>query len=257
MRVLKFAAAAALAVGLVVGGTGVRVAHAAEGESLLSPGWSFSGLFGTYDRAAAQRGFQIYKEVCSTCHALSLVTYGDLKDLGFSDDEVKAIAAQYKVPDTNDAGEPSTRPARPSDRFVKPYPNEKAARAALNGANPPDLSLIVKAREGGPNYVYSLLNGYRDAPPGMKIAEGMNYNLYFPGNQIPMPPPLSNGAVTFADGTEASVPQMAHDVVTFLSWAAEPTLEARKRTGVQTLLFLLVFTGMFYAVKRKVWSDVH
>lgn len=252
------ASLAALLVGIglaIPAGTGAR---AEESIALLSQPWSFDGLFGTFDRAAQQRGFQIYKEVCSNCHALSLLSYRNLTALGFNEDQVKTIAADYKVQDgPNDQGEMFERPARPSDHFVKPFPNEKAARAANNGAYPPDLSLITKARKGGPDYVYSILNGYGDPPPDTKVMDGMNYNKYFPGHQIGMPPPLSAGAVTFADGTPASVPQMAHDVVTFLEWAAEPELESRKRIGLETILFLIVLTGMLYAVKRKVWAEIH
>jgi ubiquinol-cytochrome c reductase cytochrome c1 subunit len=233
-------------------------ARAEDSIDLLKQSWSFDGLFGTFDRAAAQRGFQVYKEVCSTCHAVSLLAYRNLAALGFNEDEVKAIAADVKVQDgPNDQGEMFERPGRPSDFFVKPFANEKAARANNNGAYPPDLSLITKARKGGADYVYSILNGYGDPPPGVTVADGMNYNKYFAGHQIAMPQPLQPNQLTFADGTAASLPQEAHDVVTFLSWAAEPELEARKRIGLETILFLIVFTGMLYAVKRKVWAAVH
>jgi ubiquinol-cytochrome c reductase cytochrome c1 subunit len=241
-------------------GLGLETARAEESQELLTQHWSFDGLFGTFDRAAAQRGFQVYKEVCSTCHAMSLLSYRNLTALGFTEDEVKAIAAEYKVQDgPNDQGEMFERPARPSDHFVKPFPNEKAARANNNGAYPPDLSLIAKARKGGPDYVYSILNGYGDAPPGVTIADGMNYNKYFTAglHQIAMPQPLQPNQLTYADGTPASLPQEAHDVVTFLEWASEPELEARKRIGLETILFLIVLTGMLYAVKRKVWAAVH
>jgi ubiquinol-cytochrome c reductase cytochrome c1 subunit len=215
-------------------------------------------VFGTFDRASAQRGFQVYKEVCAACHALSLLSYRNLKDLGFSEDEVKALAADYKVMDgPNDAGEMFERPARPSDFFVKPFPNEKAARASNNGAYPPDLTLIVKARNDGANYLYSLLNGYAEPPADVKLMQGMNYNKFFPGHQIAMPPPLQPNQVSYADGTQATLPQEAHDIATFLAWASEPELEVRKRTGLKTILFLIVFTGLLYAVKRKVWAAVH
>lgn len=232
--------------------------RAEESMDLLKQTWSFDGLFGTFDRAAAQRGFQVYNEVCKTCHALSLLAYRNLTALGFSADEVKAIAADYKVQDgPNDQGDMFERPARPSDYFVKPFANEKAARASNNGAYPPDLSLITKARKGGADYVFSILNGYGEVPPGITMGEGMNYNKYFPGHQIAMPQPLQANQLTFADGTAASLPQEAHDVATFLSWAAEPELEARKRVGLEVILFLIVMTGMLYAVKRKVWAAVH
>jgi ubiquinol-cytochrome c reductase cytochrome c1 subunit len=236
----------------------VPVARAAEDAAPPHQHWSFQGLFGTYDRAALQRGYQVYKDVCAACHGLTYVYYRHLKDLGFNDDEVKALAGGYEVTDgPNDQGEMFKRPAQPSDRFVSPFANEKAARAANGGAYPVDLSLITKAREHGPDYVFALLTGYKDAPAGVKLQQGMNYNVYFPGQQVAMPPPLSDGAVAFADGTQASVAQMSRDVVTFLSWAAEPEMEARKQMGIKTILFLIVLSGLLYAVMRKVWRDVH
>ena len=220
--------------------------------------WSFEGVFGTYDRAEMQRGFQVYKEVCSVCHPVKHLFFRDLEDLGYSEDEVKAIASTYEVTDgPNDQGQMYQRPARPSDPIPGPFPNDLAARAANNGALPPDLSMIVKAREGGPDYVFGLLTGYKDPPAGFNLLPGMYYNEYFPGHQIAMPPPLSDNAVTFADGTSATVPQMAHDVVTFLAWAAEPNLEPRHRTGFKVMLFLVVAAGVFYAAKRKIWAVIH
>ena len=219
--------------------------------------WSFGGLFGTYDRAATQRGFQVYKEVCSACHSLKLVAYRNLRALGFNEEEVKAIAAGYEIQDgPNDQGEMFTRPGRPSDRFKSPFANDQAARATNGGALPPDLSLIVKARVGGPDYLYGLLNGYEE-PRGVTLMAGMSYNKYFPGNQIGMAPPLNADAVTYADGTKATVPQMARDVATFLNWSAEPELEARKAMGVKVILFLIVMTGLLYAAKRRVWAAAH
>ncbi|MBI3517684.1 MAG: cytochrome c1 [Proteobacteria bacterium] len=246
---------------------GAPGARAAEHVDLLKSSWSFGGLFGTYDRAAAQRGFKVYKEVCATCHALSLISFRNLGGpgsmgggIGFSGDEVKAIAADYKVMDgPNDAGEMFERPARPSDFFPKPFPNEKAARANNNGAYPPDLSLITKARADGANYLFSLLQGYSDPPAGVKLMEGMNYNKYFAAgdHQIAMPQPLQPNQVAYDDGTASSLAQEAHDVATFLSWAAEPELEARRRIGLEAILFLIVLTAMLYGVKRKVWAAVH
>ncbi len=221
-------------------------------------GWKHSGITGTFDRAALQRGYQVYKEVCAACHSLRLLSYRNLTDIGFNEEQVKAIAAGYEVPaEPDDNGEIKMRKALPSDHFVKPFANEKAARAANNGALPPDLSLMVKARHGGEDYVYSLLTGYTTPPEDVKIMPGMNYNPYFPGGQIGMPAPLSEGAVTYADGTKATVDQMAHDVATFLTWAAEPKLEARKQTGLKVMIFLAVFAGIMYAVKRRVWSKLH
>ena len=249
MRSLLSALAAA---GIIVG-----VAQAAE-EALPNEHWSFEGIFGTYDRAELQRGFQVYQEVCSVCHAVEHLAYRDLEEIGYSDDEVKAIAAQAKVTDgPNDAGEMFERPGRPSDPFVRPFPNEKAARAANNGALPPDQSLIIKAREHGPQYVFALLAGYRDPPPDLKMGQGMRYNAYFPGNQIAMPPPLSDDAVNYGDGTKPTLEQEAHDVVAFLTWAAEPNLEARKHMGVKVIAFLLITTVLCYAVKRKIWARIH
>ena len=220
--------------------------------------WSFDGVFGTYDRASSQRGFQVYKEVCSVCHPVKHLHFRDLADIGYSEDEVKAIAAGYQITDgPNDEGQMYQRPGRPSDPIPGPFPNDQAARAANNGALPPDQSLIVKARPGGADYVYGILTGYKDAPAGFNLLAGMSYNEFFPGHQIAMPPPLSDNAVTFADGVPATVPQMAHDVVTFLTWAAEPRLEDRHRTGFKVTLFLVVAAGVFYAAKRKIWASIH
>ena len=234
------------------------LARAAGEPALPRQQWSFDGVFGTYDRASAQRGFQVYKEVCSVCHPVKHLHFRDLTDIGYSEDEVKAIAAGYQVTDgPNDEGQMFQRPGRPSDPIPGPFPNDQAARAANNGALPPDQSLIVKARAGGPDYVYGILTGYKEAPASFKMLEGMNYNEFFPGHQIAMPTPLSDNAVTFADGTPATVPQMAHDVVTFLTWAAEPRLEDRHRAGFKVTLFLVVAAGVFYAAKRKIWAAIH
>ncbi len=238
--------------------SGGSVLAASEADHPPAVKWSFDGLFGTFDKASAQRGFQVYKEVCSACHGLALKSYRNLRDLGFSEDEVKAIAAQYKVMDgPNDAGDMFERNGRPSDHFAKPFPNEKAARAANNGAYPPDLSLMTKARHDGSNYVHALLTGYAEPPAGVTVAEGMYYNKYFPGHQIAMPAPIAPDAVTYTDGSPTTIDQLATDVTHFLSWVAEPELEKRKRLGIQVMLFLVVLTGMLYAVKRKVWADVH
>lgn len=235
-------------------------AKAQEEPALLTPlhPWSFAGPFGTIDRAAAQRGFQVYEEVCSKCHSMNLLHYRDLTGIGYTEDQVKAFASQHQVSDgPNDQGEMFQRPGRPADKFVAPFPNEKAARAALNGALPPDLSVITKARSGAADYVYSILNGYGEAPPDVKVADGMYYNKFFPGHQIAMPPPLAGKDVTYADGTEATLEQEAYDVATFLTWASEPTMEERHYTGAKVLIFLLAMTGVLYGAKRKIWSDVH
>jgi len=234
-------------------------AHASEGVKLKDQNWSFNGIFGTYDRAALRRGVQVYREVCASCHSLRLVSYRHLQRIGFSEEEVKVIAAEGEVTDgPNDEGEMYERPARPSDRFISPYPNDNAARAGNNGALPPDLSLIVKARKNGANYIHALMTGYKEeAPEGVTLNEGMSYNTYFPGNQIAMASPLGDEAVEYADGTKPTLDQHAKDVVTFLAWAASPEMEDRKRLGIKVMIFLLVLTVMLYALKRKIWADLH
>lgn len=218
----------------------------------------FSNPFGTFDRAALQRGFQVYKEVCSACHSLNLVSYRNLKDLGYTPDEIAAIASQYDMTDgPNDEGEMFTRKGVPADHFKAPFPNEKAAAAANGGKAPPDLSLIVKARKGGEDYIVALLTGFEEAPADFKLPAGGNYNKAFPGHVIAMPQPLTDGAVTYADGTKATIKQEAKDVATFLAWAAEPNLEARHQTGLKVMLFLLVLIGVLYSAKRAVWADQH
>lgn len=235
-----------------------NAAEAAEGTKPPSQHWSFSGVFGTFDRAALQRGFQVYKENCAACHAVNMLSYRDLKGIGYAEDDIKAIAAQAKVMDgPNDAGEMFERAGRPSDKFARPFANENAARASNGGAFPVDLSMVTKARVGGPDYVYAVLTGYVPAPPGVTLGEGMHYNAYFPGHQIAMPAPINVDGVPYQDGTKATIEQQAKDVVTFLTWASEPTLEARKQMGIKVLLFLIVLTGILYAAKRKVWASIH
>jgi ubiquinol-cytochrome c reductase cytochrome c1 subunit len=242
--------------GLVTASGPARAAEAAA--PLIQRSWSFEGFFGTFDRSAAQRGFQVYREVCSSCHGLRFVAFRNLQALGFTEDEVRAVAAEYQVTDgPNDEGEMFERAAVPSDRFPSPYPNDAAARFANGGALPPDLSLITKARADGTNYLYSLLQGYEEPPPGVEGLEGLYYNAYFPNHWIAMPPPLFEDGVSYADGSTASIEQMSSDVAMFLTWAAEPTLEERKQTGLKVLLFLVILTGLFYATKRKVWADAH
>ena len=243
--------------GLLVFASGPALA--AAGAKPEARDWSFHGMFGTYDRGALQRGFQIYREVCAACHSLSLVAYRNLTGIGLSEDQIKAVAAEYEVTDgPNEEGEMYSRPAKPSDRFVAPFANDNAARASNNGALPPDLSLMAKARKGGPDYLYALLTGYKEEPPeGVTLMEGMQYNVYFTGNQIAMAPPLADDAVEYQDGTKPTLAQLAQDVTTFLNWAAEPELEERKRMGIKVLLFLIVLTAMMYALKRQVWRDQH
>lgn len=253
MRRIVLATLAAAALGL-----SVNTANAAEGGAVPEQQWSFDGIFGTFDRGALQRGYQVYQQVCAACHGLSLVAYRDLEGIGFTEDQVKAIAAQATVTDgPNDEGEMFEREGIPADRFVSPFPNEQAARVANGGALPPDLSLLVEARAGGADYLHALLVGYVEPPADMELPVGMYYNTAFPGHQIAMPPPLSEDVVAYEDGTTATIEQMSRDVSTFLTWAAEPNLEERKRTGVKSILFLIVLTGLLYATKRKVWQHVH
>jgi len=228
------------------------------------------GPFGKFDKAQLQRGFQVYSEVCSACHSLKLVSFRDLKGLGYNDAEIKKIASDWKtqVPSINpDTGEPATRKALPSDNFPAPFANEVAARAANNNALPPDLSLMTKAREGGPAYVYSLLTGYRNAdtyrdeqgkplPADAKPPQGLHFNPYFANLNVAMPPPLTtNGQVTFADGTNPTVDQMARDVAAFLVWTAEPNLENRHAAGLAVAIFLLVASILGYLAYRQIWHD--
>lgn len=232
----------------------------AAGEAIHIPnaGFSFNGVFGTYDRASAQRGFAVYQQVCAACHSMRLMSYRNLRDLGLTEQQVIAIASQVQIQDgPNDEGQMFERPGRPSDRFRSPFPNPQAARAGNNGALPPDLSVIAKARAGGADYLYALLTGYEDAPAGVTLAEGMSYNRYFPGHQIAMSRPLNPDQVEFADQTPATVENMARDVATFLAWAAEPELEERRSMGVKILVFLTILAGLAYAVKRKIWANAH
>lgn len=234
------------------------VLAAGAAVEMPSQNWSFKGLFGTFDRGALQRGYQVYDQVCAGCHSVRLIAYRNLTEIGLTEEQVKKIAASKTVMDgPNDEGEMFERPGKPSDRFVQPFRNPQAARAANNGALPPDLTLMVKARVGGIDYLYALLTGYKDAPKGTTVPEGMAYNLYFPGHLIAMQSPLTPDAVEYPDKTKATVEQMARDVSTFLAWTAEPEMEDRKRLGVKVLLFLILLTGMLYAVKRKIWSDLH
>lgn len=230
-----------------------------SGVELKKPGFSWDGVFGKYDPAALKRGYQVFHDVCSNCHSLRLVAYRNLAAVGLSEDEIKTVAAEREVPDApNDEGVVNMRPGRPSDKYIPPFPNEKAAASANGGAAPPDLSLMAKARAGGPNYIYSLLLGYEDeAPADHPIPEGKYFNHYFSGNAISMPPQVMDDLVTYADGTAATKEQIAHDVVTFLNWTAEPELNDRKDLGLKVMIFLAVLTALFYALKRQVWKDLH
>ena len=234
-------------------------ALAAGGDvALTKRDWSFNGPFGTFDKAAMQRGFQVYREVCAGCHSMKYIAFRNFADLGYNEAEIKAIAAEYDVEDgPNDEGEMFTRPGIPADRMPSPYPNDNAARAGNGGALPPDLSLIAKARANGPDYLYSLLIGYKEAPASMNVPDGMYYNDAYPGNLIAMPQPLYGDDVTYADGADTSIEGSAADLTQFLMWAAEPKMEARKRIGVAVVFFLSIFVVLSVMAKRRVWADLH
>lgn len=234
-------------------------AFANEGDTKLEhKEWSWQGVFGKYDHAQLRRGFQVYREVCSACHGLKYIHYRNLLDIGLTEDEVKDYASQYEYPDGfDDYGEPKTRPGVLADPLHEPFPNEKAARAANGGALPPDLTLMTKARKHGPDYVFTLLTSYEDEmPEDFHLMDGMNYNPAFPGHQIAMPQMIFDEGVEFADGSPNTKEAIAEDVVAFLNWTAEPELEARKSLGVKVMIFLLVMTALFYALKRQIWKDV-
>lgn len=248
--------AAALGLVLVAGSANA----AGDAPEIKAQKWSFSGPFGLFDRGQLQRGYKVYKDVCAVCHGMRLLHFRNLGEAGgpeFSEEAVKALAAMVEVQDgPNDDGEMFTRPAKPSDAFPSPFPNENAARAANNGAYPPDLSVIAKARAGGPDYLYALMTGYKDAPTDMKMSEGMNYNAAFAGHQIAMAAPLSEEVVEYTDGTAPTVENYAKDVSAFLMWAAEPKLEERHKLGFRFMIYLLLLAGILYLAKRKVWSNL-
>lgn len=256
-------------------------AGAQESEAPLpaKQSWSFAGPFGKFDTAQLQRGYQIYREVCSNCHSMHFMSFRNLAQPGgptFSEGQVKALSATFKVQDgPNDAGDMFDRPGRASDPFPSPFANEQAARAANGGALPPDMSVLAKARdiegpwygfilepflqyqEQGVDYIHAILNGYVDQPKDFKLPEGKYYNAYFPGHAISMPQPLNDGQVTFTDGSPETVEQYSHDVAAFLAWVAEPKLDQRKRTGLDAIVFLIVFASLLYAIKRRIWAGLH
>lgn len=246
---------------IVVFALGVLPLPSSAAEPGVTPprqNWSFEGIFGTYDRGELQRGFMVYKQVCAACHSMDKLYYRHLEALGYNDPEVRAIASQYVVMDgPDDMGEMFERPGLPSDRFVRPYPNAQAAAFANNGAVPPDLSLINYARYGGADYIYAFLTGYEDPPADVELMQGQYWNLYMPGHIVAMAPPLVDGLIPYEDGTEETVSQYAHDMAVFLQWASDPHMEVRKQTGIKVFLFLFIFTGIMYAVKRKLWAKVH
>jgi ubiquinol-cytochrome c reductase cytochrome b/c1 subunit len=282
MMTRNFAFAAILAAGLGLSGQALAAGAA---ETPIRHDWTFSGPFGTFDRAQLQRGYKVYKEVCASCHAMSLVKFRNLSQPGgpgFTDGQVSALAATFQVKDgPNDQGEMFERPGRPADALPAPFPNEQAARAANNGAYPVDLSVITKARtfergfpwflidivtqyqEQGPDYVASFLTGFTEPPAGVELQPGQSYNKFMPGNAVSMPNVLNDGQVEYPKGPDGRSPvpetaaQYAKDVTAFLMWAAEPHLEERKKTGLRVMLFLLVFGGLLYFTKKKIWKDVH
>ena len=234
---------------------------AAENSAkLLKTDWTFKGLFGKFDRASLQRGYQVYTEVCASCHSMKYLTYRNLAEKGgpeFSEAQAKAIAANFEVTDGPDStGEMFTRPAKLSDKFVMPYANDEEAKSANGGAYPPDMSVLVKARKGGADYVYSLLLGYEDPPSDVKLDDGVYYNKFMYGNKIKMPAPLSDDLIEYSDGTNATQEQMAKDVVNFLMWSAEPHLEARHKMGFKAIVYLIILTILVYFSMKRIWSRV-
>ncbi len=273
-----------IAAALLGGLTGATVTAAVAQEAGTEPlpaheSWSFSGPFGTYDTAQLQRGYQIYRQVCSNCHAAKFMSFRNLAEAGgpgFSDSQVKALSSTFKVQDgPDDSGNMYERPGRPSDPFPSPFANEQAARAANGGALPPDMSTLAKARsfeqgglwflvdpftqyqEEGPDYIHALLNGYKDAPPkDFKLPEGKYYNVYFPGHAISMPPPLSDGLVDYSDGSPKTVEQYSKDIAAYLQWMSEPKLDQRKQTGFKAVIFLAIFASLLFLIKRRIWAGV-
>jgi ubiquinol-cytochrome c reductase cytochrome c1 subunit len=239
---------------------GTLQVNSAEKVDFLKTDWSFQGLFGKFDRGSLQRGYQVYTEVCASCHSMKYVSYRNLAETGgpeFTKEQAKAIASSFEVVDgPNSDGEMFIRPAKLSDKFVKPYENVKAAQAANGGAYPPDMSVLAKARSGGVDYIYSLLLGYEDTPSGVTLDDGVYYNKFMYGNKIKMSKPLSDDLVEYSDGTVASEEQMAKDVTTFLMWAAEPHLEARHKMGFKAILYLIILTILVYFSMKKIWSRI-
>ena len=225
---------------------------------LIENNWSFEGIFGTFDRASLQRGYQVYSEVCAGCHSMQHLSYRNLSEKGgpeFSEKEAKAIAAQFEVTDgPNSEGEMFLRPGRLSDNFVSPYPNVEASTAANGGAYPPDMSVLVKARAGGANYIYSLLLGYEETPEGFELDDGVYYNKYMPGNKIKMSEPIYDGIVEYSDGTQTTKEQIVKDVTTFLVWASEPHLESQHKMGFKVIIYLIILIVLVYMSKQRVWS---
>jgi ubiquinol-cytochrome c reductase cytochrome c1 subunit len=240
--------------------TGSFNLNAVEKVEYLEVDWSFKGLFGKFDRGSLQRGYQVYTEVCSSCHSMKYVSYRNLSEKGgpeFSEAQTKAIASSFEVTDGPNAdGEMFTRPGKLSDKFVMPYENVKAAQAANGGAYPPDMSVLIKARGDGADYIYSLLQGYEDPPTDLTLDEGVYYNKYMYGNKIRMASPLSEGIVEYTDGTDATMKQMSKDITTFLMWTAEPHLESRHQMGFKAIVYLIILTILVYLSMKKIWSRI-
>mgnify|MGYP002630121702 CR=1 FL=1 len=242
---------------IVVAGLAFGVAASEGGAHLEKQKWSFNGPFGTFDKASAQRGFQVYREVCASCHALKYFKFRNLEDIGYEKEMIGAFAAEYEVPgDIDEAGDATVRAGLPQDAIPSPFANENAARASNGGALPPDLSLITKARAHGPDYVYNLLTGFGDAPDDIELRDGLHYNPFFKGSQIAMAEPISDDLVEYQDGTPATKEQIAKDITMFLTWAGEPKLEARHVLGLRVLLYLLAFTILAYFSMKKIWAPV-
>ncbi len=237
-----------------------RAGAAGDAPPIASQSWSFAAPFGTFDRGQLQRGFKVYKEVCASCHGLRLLHFRNLGEPGgpeFAEEAVKALAEEVEVKDgPNEEGEMFDRPAKPADKFPSPFANANAARAANNGAYPPDLSVMAKARTGGPDYLYALLTSYAEPPEGVELADGMSYNKAFPGHQIAMAAPLDAELVEYSDGTAPTLDNYAKDVSAFLMWAAEPKLEERHRVGFRFMIYLALLTLFLYLAKRRIWSDI-
>jgi ubiquinol-cytochrome c reductase cytochrome c1 subunit len=286
MKTMTRSALAAASMSLLAMSGTATFAAGGEAIQIERQKWSFAGFTGKFDKAQLQRGYQVYQEVCAACHGLKRIAYRNLVEKtgpGFPEESVKALAATAKVEDgPNDDGKMFQRPGKLSDRMPSPFKNEQEARSIHNGAYPPDLSNMTKARavenqapwyqhiglmardiavgyqEGGADYVYALLTSYKDKPPaGIKMADGMNYNAAFPGNQIAMAPPLSDGSVKYQDGTPGTVANYSKDVTAFLSWAADPTLESRKSMGWIVMLYLLITSILLYIGKKRYWRDAH
>ena len=231
---------------------------AKEEIPLKKQNWNFEGIFGRYDNSTLQRGLQIYQEVCSACHGMKRLRFRELKDLGFTNDQIKQYAKTFEILDgPNDLGEKFTRPGEPSDTFVSPYKNKEEAKATFGGSYPPDLSLLTKTMKNGPDYIYSLLTGYEEnSPQDFELTDGLYYNPYHDGKVIAMPPPLYDNVIEYIDGTGASLHQLSYDIVIFLNWAAEPELQKRKSLGLKFLLFLIVLTLLLYVTMKEIWSKI-